>query len=181
MRTVAVFLITLTAGIGVLFLPVSGGGILPVSPASLFLVALAASVAAAFVSSFVRRGLWLAILSFLGVAVVVRVYTNLEQNGLSRAKDYAARLASEITSVRRERGDWPSDLKELPAGRRPRLERSEMWPYEYVEEDGFYRKVGGYVIWYGVDNGRPDLKVFRREVGVVWDWEGSRWAEATPR
>jgi len=92
---------------------------------------------------------------------------------------YAKSLATEIEAVSRVKGDWPSNLKEIPLNRRPQVAFPERWPYDYDEEDGLYDKVGGFVISYCVDDQGPKLAVGRRDIRVNWNWKVSRWENSS--
>jgi len=167
----------------ILFGLVMGSGILPVNLPLLALIALTLSIIVASLSIFAEnwKRSWHVIVALGAVTFFLScvVFMKLVDGGLRKAKSYAKSLTLEIEAVRRVKGDWPANLKEIPVDRRPEVAFSERWLYDYDEENGLYDKVGGFYIDYYFHDQEPKLAVVRRDIRVDWNWKESRWENST--
>jgi hypothetical protein len=182
-RSAIIFAANLLIQTVIFFGQVLGSGILPIAFNRLLLVATFISILIALLSCFIRR--WtIAVavaLSFCGFFVSGAIFDHYVENGLERAKAYGGALASEVEAIHKRTGNWPASLEEIPAEHRPKVDLRKEWPYLYIEEDGFYSKVGGFVVWYSADDQVPDLSVGRREISYTWNWQKSGWEESRRR
>jgi hypothetical protein len=171
--------------LGILFTLMLGSGVLPVPLPLLALIALAISIIISTLSfiakNWKRRWPAFVALGALTFLLTNLVFLKLIDGGLRRAKSYTKSLALEIETLRNVKGVWPANLKEIPADRIPQVSFSEQWPYAYEEDDGFYDKVGGFLIDYYVENQEPKLAVGRRDINVDWNWKESRWEKPQGR
>ncbi|HET6454055.1 MAG TPA: hypothetical protein VFI02_06580 [Armatimonadota bacterium] len=170
------FLVSWAVNCFIVFFLVLGSGILPIPTDLLFLSVMPVSLI--WVLLFLsKRGWWLAVgglaAAFISFYLIARIFMHFVDTGYGHAKARGASIAQKVSIYHKQHDRWPEDLTGVDL---PPLDPKRISPY--ICEGLFHdheEKVGGFFVFYELSEGKPVLKVSRRDMSATWNWDTMSW------